>query len=432
MYVRTLDSPMEANRTPALRPAVALAVLTTIAACSSPPSAPRALESSSRSEPAPATQADADAGAEAAPTGRLALLDKLGAPRQFLIGHGNDLPGEYTGLTGDKPAIYGLPHKLDIHYAYLSGVADETLDGGPSWPHYEPDGGFVTTIANMDAAKGVTPMFTLYQHAARGEKNFAAFRDEDFMTKYWRGVRLLFTRLGAFGKPAMVHLEPDLWGFAQEAHGDDPANMPVLVGGLVPECRDLPDDVSGLGRCIVRLSRAISPKVLVGMHASGFGALGEPKRVAAYLTKVGAREGDFIVLETLDRDAGCFEAKIDQRCQRDDGALYWDESNQRSPNFHDHLRWVREIHAGLGGMPVMWWQMPLGVPSDDPGGAPGRYRDNRVRYLFEHTDEFAGAGGFAAVFGVGAPNQTNIQTDGGQFSRAITKYYASPLPIAQP
>lgn len=251
------------------------------------------------------------------------------------------------------------------------------------------------------------------------------------MTRYWTGVRLLFTRLAAVDRPAMVHLEPDFWGFAQQESRDgDPANVPVLVRG-VAECADLPDDVSGMGRCIVRLARAIAPRVALGMHASGFGAPGRPKDVAAFLTRCGAREADFIVVETLDRDAGCFEAGGDPYCTRSDGPLYWDETNRTSPNFAEHFAWVRTIHERLG-LPVLWWQMPLGVPSDVPGGTPKRYRDNRVKYFSEHALDFEAAGGFGVLFGVGAPNQTDLTTDGGQFARAVTEYYRNPVPIVRP
>ena len=77
----------------------------------------------------------------------------------------------------------------------------------------------------------------------------------------------------------------------------------------------------------------------------------------------------------------------------------------------------------------MWWQMPFGVPSATPGGSAGHYRDNRVRYLFAHTDEFVAAGGFGAVFGTGAGNQTDITSDGGQFKAAVTAYNAKPTPL---
>jgi hypothetical protein len=78
---------------------------------------------------------------------------------------------------------------------------------------------------------------------------------------------------------------------------------------------------------------------------------------------------------------------------------------------------------------MLWWQLPLGVPSDTPGGTSGHYRDNRVHYLFNHIDEFIAAGGVGAAFGVGAGNQTTIDTDGDQFKNAVTKYFASPTSL---
>lgn len=406
-------------------------LLLSIVACSGAPASPTvAVDTKFAAPTTPVTET------QAAPAfvvkDRRALLDKLGRPHRMLVGHGNDLPAEEKAFDFTQAGIYSLPVALDLHYVYLSGVQGEVGPLGVGWPDYQPDGGFVSEIASIDGERGTIPMFTLYQHASRGERNFAAFVDPGFMKHYWGGVRLLFERLRAFDGPAMVHLEPDFWGYAQQAsRGDDPRTVPVLVKGQVPECADLPDDVAGMGRCIVRLSRALAPKVALGMHASGFGALGEPARVAKFLVACGANEADFLVLETLDRDAGCFEAKSDDNCKRADGALYWDETNATSPNFAEHLAWVKALHDGVG-LPIMWWQMPLGVPSDVPGGTPGQYRDNRVRYFFQHPAEFEAAGGFAAAFGVGAPNQTTIDTDGGQFAAAVTGYYANPLPLTRP
>jgi hypothetical protein len=361
---------------------------------------------------------------------RRALLGRLGVPSRFLIGHGNDLPGAEKSFDFTQAGVYTLPKVPDVHYVYLSGLVDEQGPHGPGWPDYEPDGSFVTIIAENAIERGVLPMFTLYQVAARGERNWPGLREQDFMSKYWRGVRLLFERLAELDAPAMVHLEPDFWGFAQR-QSYSPEGVPVLVGELVPECGDLPGDVFGMGACILRLARGLAPKVALGFHASGFGARDRPAAVAEFLTRCGAREADFIVVETLDRDAGCFEARNDPFCGRYDGTVYWDETNQRSPSFADHLAWVRTIHERLG-LPVFWWQMPLGVPSDTPGGTPKHYRDNRVRYFFAHTGEFEAAGGFGAAFGVGAPNQTDITTDGGQFARAVSAYYEAPLTLERP
>ena len=341
------------------------------------------------------------------------VMAKLGLTDRFLIGLGNDAEG-----GADKMMAYSLEQKLDIHYMYLSGL---------DWPTWNaPEGAYVTNQANAAKSRGIIPMFTLYQAAAYGENNLGAFATKEFMTKYWRGVRVMFERLGELGSAAIVHVEPDLWGYAQK-RGDDPAAVPMLVGSLVPECKGLPENVAGMAKCVIRLSRAIAPKVVIGLSASSFGAYtngeSDPLRIAAYMKKLGATDGDITVVETLDRDAGCFERAVDPLCKRA-GKFYWDESNVAHPNFHDHLAWAKAIRKEIG-RPLLWWQMPLGVPAASAGSA-ARYRDNRVRYFFSHPGEFVEAGGIGAVFGTGAPNQTTIRTDGGQFQKAIKGYYAAP------
>jgi len=374
---------------------------------------------------------DADDGPPPPTKDRGALVDRMGRPRRLLVGLGNDLPGAEKNFDTKQAHVFSLPATLDLHYVYLSGLKGEQGKDGPGWPDYEPDASFVTRIANDAAEKNILPMFTLYQVAARGEERFELLVDDDFMTKYWAGVRILFMKLAAFGKPAVVHLEPDFWGFAQRQSNSVPAKLPVTVGAKVDECKDLPADVSGMGKCIVRLARAIAPNVTLGFHASGFGSFERPKDVAKFLLAVGAYDADFIAVDTLDRDAGCFEARVDPLCERADGLVYWDESNRTPPTFAAHFSWVRTVHERTG-LPILWWQTPLGVPSDTPGGTAKKYRDNRVKYFFEHPDALVEAGGFGMAFGTGAPNQTDATTDGGQFARAVTKYYASPAFIPSP
>ncbi len=344
---------------------------------------------------------------------------RLGLSPHFLIGMGNDLAGAAEGYDHNRDGIYTLGTKLDLHYCYLVG-----LMGQGGWPDWNPGGSFVNIMTDSAAAHGVVPMFTLYSMAAWGEGNLAVLTDDNYMRPYWNGAALLFDRLNLFNQPAVVHLEPDFWGFAQrQAPGGDPSRIPVHVSSLAPDCSSLPDDLTGMGRCLLRIARARAPKTLVGFHASAWA--GSPGEIVAFLNRVGANESDLLVLETLDRDAGCFEAHVDPNCQRTDGPWYWDESNQSSPNFRQHLQYATALNAGIG-KPLLWWQTPFGVPSSTPGGSAGHYRDNRVRYLFSHIDEFVAAGGLGATFGTGAGNQTYITTDGDQFKRAVASYFGNP------
>jgi hypothetical protein len=178
--------------------------------------------------------------------------------------------------------------------------------------------------------------------------------------------------------------------------------------------------------CLVKLARTYAPQVAIGFHASAWG--GSLAQQIAFFQAVHADQTDFLATDVLDRDAGCFEAHTDPLCQRGGGPWYWDESNQATPNFHEHLAWVTSMHQGIS-LPILWWQVPFGVPSTTAGGTTGHYRDNRVHYIFSHVGEFIAAGGVGVAFGAGAANQTGITTDGGQFQTAVTQYFTSPTPL---
>jgi hypothetical protein len=345
----------------------------------------------------------------------------LGRQKQFLIGLGNDLSPDYDH---NKDGAYTLGVTLDLHYAYLVG-----LMGSGGWPDWNSGGTFINILTDSAKSHGVTPMFTLYSMAAWGDGNLSVTTNDQYMKAYWDGAKLLFQRLGVFGGPALVHLEPDFWGYAQR-NFPDPTKMAVKVGSLAPDCAGLAEDLTGMGKCLVRLARTYAPKTLVAFHASPWASDAGGADVASYLLKLGAGDADLIALDVLDRDAGCFEAHTDPGCQRGSAsdAWYWDESNATSPNFHEHLAWAKSL-SDAAGKPLLWWQVPLGVPSATRGGTSGHYRDNRVHYLFNHVGEFVAAGGVGAVFGVGAANQTYITTDGGQFKNAATTYLASPTPL---
>jgi hypothetical protein len=341
---------------------------------------------------------------------------KLGRGTNFLIGMGNDLNNDHS-----MDGAYTLGVTMDLHYAYLVGLPGE---GG--WPDWNANGTFVDILANSADMAGTTPMYSLYGMAAHGEGNLAVLTDSDYMTKYWGSVKLLFQRLGMFDKPAVVHLEPDFWGFVQEQTNGDPTSQQVLIHDQASECSDQPEDLTGMGHCILTLARMYAPKTLVGFHVSTWA--GDPASIATFMTKLGAADADFVATDVLDRDAGCYEAGTDPNCMRGGGPWYWDETNQTSPNFHDFLATSKQITDGLK-KPMIWWQIPFGVPSDKMGGTAGHYRDNRVHYIFNHIDEFIAAGGVAAAFGVGAANQTDWTTDGNQFHDAVNAYFASPVAL---
>ncbi|MGC4093517.1 MAG: hypothetical protein QM756_37590 [Polyangiaceae bacterium] len=351
-------------------------------------------------------------GTTGAGTGMAATIAAKLGKKNFLIGLGNDEDRAYT---------LGVP--VDLHYVYLSGILGE--DG---WPDWNTNGTYVDKNVTAARDHGMIPMFTFYQMGAWGDGNLDALTDDGFMGPYWQGAKLMFQRLAAVDGTAIVQLEPDFWGYALLESAGDPTKVPAHVTTQAPDCASLTNDVAGVGKCLVLLARKYAPKVIVGFHASEWSDE-DPKVIGQFLVKLGASDADFVVGETLDRDAGCFEAHTDSECQRNDGPWYWDETNVAHPNFHDHLAWVKSLTDTIK-KPMLWWQMPIGVPSTTPGGTTGHYRDNRVSYLFKHVDEFVAAGGLGAAFGPGAKtSQTTLATDGGQFKAAVTKYNAAPTAL---
>lgn len=348
-----------------------------------------------------------DGGSSAAST----LAAALGRPNRFLIGLGGT----------DQSVIQSQGIKVDVFDRYLVGV------GSGSWPDWNsPSGAYVDQVVAASAdALGAVPMFTLYQMATAGDGNIAGvIGSSSMMTSYWANALLLFQRLALYGKPALVNIEPDFWGYAI-LENTDPTQTSVFVT-INSDCTSLSNDVAGFGKCLLLMARKYAPKTLIGFPPADWGQ--GTAAVIAFLRQVGAADADFVVMQTLDGDAGCFEAAANTKCQRQGSGWYWDETNTTSPNFHDHLATVQQYSVGLG-RPVVWWQTPLGVVSSTPGGTTNHYRDNRVHYFMTHASELVAAGGLAAVFSAGDSDETDVTTDNGNFQTLSASYLANPAPL---
>lgn len=341
------------------------------------------------------------------------LAAKLGKPSRLLVG---------LGAT-DKSEITKQGIKTDIHERYLVGI------GAGAWPTWNsPSGAYVDQVVAKEADDlGAVPMFTFYQMASLGDGNLAGINDKSFMTTYWQQAKLLFQRLGLYGKPALVNFEPDFWGYVLLQGPEGKQTTLAAQVTLASDCADLSNTVAGLGACFLRLARTYAPKALIGFPPSDWmvDATHDPIDI---LKKAGILDADFVVMQTLDRDAGCFESASVPECQGRQGSFYWDESNATHPNFQDHFAEAAKYHNEFG-KPLIWWQTPLGVPASSRGGSNKHYRDNRVHYFLTHPKELVAAGGLAVVFSTGADSQTDITTDGGQFKTLCQAYLASPAPL---
>lgn len=337
------------------------------------------------------------------------LAVALGRSKRLLIGLG----------TVDVAPVQSQKLSPDIYDQYLTGL------GTSAWPSWNsPAGAYVQVVAANADQLGAVPMFTLYQMAANGDGNLSGLSDTNFMANYWSNVRLLFQQLATYGKPALVNFEPDFWGYTHRVNSD-PTQMFAYVN-IDSDCASLPNTVAGIAACLIQTARTYAPNAYVGFPPSLFSDV-LPTEVA-YMQALGAGKADFVVMSTLDRDAGCFEAQnVADSCARSGSGWYWDESNLTSPNFNDHFALASTFNQGLQ-LPLLWWQTPMGVPASSPSTAKP-WRDNRVHYFLTHASQLVAAGGVGAVFSPGQSDQTNIQTDGGQFQTYSKAYLAAPAAL---
>ena len=211
----------------------------------------------------------------------------------------------------------------------------------------------------------------------------------------------MLTLINQFGKPVLINVEPDFWGFSQSAttsnYGGDATAVPAVLP-MDAACAGLPANLTSFAPCVLKLARKYAPKAAIGFPPSEWGGP-TPASVVTFMNQVGTAQGDFIVMQTLDRDAGCYEeaalspSTAQASCRGGQGNFYWDETNQTHPNFQDHFATASAYHTGIGGLPIVWWQTPFGAPSATPGGVVGHYRDNRVDYFLKHPSELIAVGG---------------------------------------
>jgi hypothetical protein len=157
---------------------------------------------------------------------------------------------------------------------------------------------------------------------------------------------------------------------------------------------------------------------------------GDATSVGNFMALVGAARADFIVAQTSDRDAGCFEvASPPPSCAgRGNGPFYFDENNVTTPNYSQELARWSTVRSILGNLPILFWQTPMGVPSATPGGSPKHYRDDHVHYMLTHPTQYTAIGVFAIEFSPGSSVSVDITTDGGQFACLFQTYLGDPVP----
>jgi hypothetical protein len=323
----------------------------------------------------------------------------------------------------------------DACYQYLAGG----VNTGSGWATWNTGGYFATKYLQEADAAGYLPVLTYYQllqsnpHTGGDEsaQDFSNLNNAATMAAYYADFKLLMQKCGAFGKPAIVHVEPDLWAYLQNDRAggtDDAANVSASVASSgFAEAAGLPNTAAGFARCLVKLRDTYAPNVLLAPHASGWATsvdLGSDtrssidvaahaQRVAHFLSSLGSG-WDLFFYDPLDRDAAFYEFVYG-----DGGARWWNESDNPAtfPNFVRIRQWLAYLSQDLGKRCILW-QVPVGnYYYTSCNNTDGHYEDYRAQYFLEgypanlHVKEWADAGVIGILFGRGAGGPTTYSDD---------------------
>ena len=344
------------------------------------------------------------------------------------------------------------PNVLDVRYIYLADAIftgpeapTQYMDADSRWwgwwqDRQQPPGQYLRDFLDKTERAGQIPMITYYTFAqtSNAESQVSPANDVSFLTRYFNDWRFMLQQIG--NRKAILHIEPDLWGYAQHRSPQSPDNIPAAVRAANPvDGSEFDNTFAGFSRCLIAMVRKYAPNVKVGLHASAW-ATGNDINInrnanlniqnhaiqaGNYMLALGAGETDFLAVEALDRDADYY------RLQRSENR-WWDATNQTLPHFSQHFLWVAELKKIIK-KPLVWWQLPLGhadspnTPAVSPftQGYEQGYKDNRADYFLTHADDIVSLGGVLLAFGAGAGDQTNPLTDGGNLVRLVNNYKQS-------
>ena len=345
-----------------------------------------------------------------------------------------DGPGGAAALRRAAP--------FGFRYQYLAGGANT----GSGWSTWNPNGTFASMYAQDSWAHGVTPVFTYYMllqskpgGGDEAHADLTNLRDSSTMSAYWADVKLLFSRVRG-SKPVVVHVEPDLWGYLEQA-GD---------AGLA----------SSFAQQWVKLRDSAAPNVILAYHMSGWGTKHDivyedppDATVRAYA----AQSASFY--RSLHAH---FDLSFEDFSDRDAGFYAKQSGNPRTwftpADFRRHLLYAQTF-TRLAGVRMVAWQIPLGnTVMRSMNNTWDHFQDNRVQWILgsrAHLRAYAAAGFIGFMFGRGADGATcacdaakdsvtnpapingntrvatSADDDGGLFKSLARSYYARhalPLP----
>ena len=320
-----------------------------------------------------------------------------------------------------------------FRYQYLTGGAN-TGRGWETWQ--QPTGQFATYYMQESDQHGYIPTFVYYEICLTNgphpsdycgghnvDQDTGNLASASAMNAYFGNWILMLQKIHAFGKPVLVIVEPDLWGFLQNASNgsDNAANVPasVATSGFA-DAAGFPNNAQGFAWALLHMRDKYAPNAILTLHAStwasgndiavstdaGLNVASMAHQEATFLNSAGlvgnpagVSTWDLISIDVADFDSA-----------QPNGRSWWDRYNRTFPNFARYLTFIGDISQQTHRRVVMW-QVPMGNQYfDTMNNTNGHYQDNRAEYILGNVPSFATAGIIAVLFGPGNGGTMNIDT----------------------
>ena len=329
----------------------------------------------------------------------------------------------------------GVPWRY--RYQYLAGGVN-TGGGWETWN--SPSGAFATLYMNDSDTHGYIPVFTYYEllqsspstGADELSRDYSNLNNAGTMKAYYTNFALLMTKAKSFGKPVVVHVEPDLFGYMEhKAAGGDASKVSASVASSgYAGFTGLPNTFQGFAWGLLSLRDAIAPNVILGTHASTwasgvdigmntdptFNMAADADKVAAFLGSAGV---------SANTHAGTFDLVFNDVSDNDAGinGRWWDRTDTSLPDFQQWLTWMTELRAKTA-RPLVEWQVPVGNQYfDTMNQSSGHSQDNRAEYFLSHASGLQAAGIIAVLFGSGG-------NGGSTYTDAAGDGVTNPAPVS--
>src|SRR5579875_1941708 len=186
---------------------------------------------------------------------------------------------------GEAPILDAMRSQNGTAYAFRYQYLTGGVNTGHGWETWnQPAGQYATNYMNESYQNGYIPAFAYYEICLSNGVNPGSYcgghnlqqdtsniDNPSTMNAYYANWALLMQRIGAFGHPVLVIVEPDFWGFMQNATNgsDNAADVPASVNSSgYPDAAGFPDTVQGFAWALLHMRDKYAPNAILALFFS--------------------------------------------------------------------------------------------------------------------------------------------------------------------